>query len=150
MKIYYSTDGSVDDNLEQVCPFGEKHHFKREDGSEYELPKYVGCGGCVSCKHCYGAGFHPYYGCKADKMALVPRNIFATEEQKEFINFEQFYPICEDNYVRCSLCFTEAYRNKPLLRFRRWWWHCVGNKWNNFRCDVLYKWNELKNKWHGV
>ena len=40
MKIYYTTDGTIDDNLQQVCPFGELHHFTNDDGSEYTMIKY--------------------------------------------------------------------------------------------------------------
>ena len=47
MKIYYTTDGSVDETLQQYCPFGEEHHFKHEDGSELIMPKMVGCLGCA-------------------------------------------------------------------------------------------------------
>ena len=53
MKIYYTTDGSVDETLQQYCPFGEEHHFKREDGSEFTIPKSVGCLGCAKCPYCY-------------------------------------------------------------------------------------------------
>ena len=45
MKIYYTTDSSVDETLQQYCPFGEEHHFKREDGSEFtdKSPRKMRC-----------------------------------------------------------------------------------------------------------
>lgn len=144
MKIYYSTDGSVDDNLEQVCPFGELHHFKREDGSEYTIPKRIGCGGCVTCKHCYGAGINYYQGgIRAKDMILVPRNIDASEDERVEMKFAQFFPISKGDYVKCSLCFTEKYRNRTALKLKIWWWHHIGYHFKILKCKFTEKINKI-------
>ena len=75
MKIYYTTDGSIDDNLEQVCPYGEEHHFTRFDGTEFTMPKDVGCGGCRECPYCYGAGLNHPYGAHPKTWVMMPRSL---------------------------------------------------------------------------
>ena len=54
MKMYFTTDGSVDEQLQQVCPFGQLHHFKRDDGSEFTMQ--ICWVWCAQCPYCYGKG----------------------------------------------------------------------------------------------
>lgn len=101
MKIYYTTDGTIDDNLEQLCPFKEKHNF---EGYKENPIKYVGCVGCHECKYCYGGKWHGKYG-------LLPYS----KDNKQFM----LIPI---RYVKCSLCFNEKTRNSKFMRLRCWIW----------------------------
>ena len=154
MKIYYTTDGTIDDNLQQVCPFGELHHFTRADGSEYTMIKYVGCGGCVDCKYCYGKGFTGYYGNKSEWM-MIPKKIIPdyewnydeSEKKKIELGSKQFSVITENDYICCAKCYNDEFREKnKKLKFKIWWWHHVGIKIDHlhynvdkFYCDKRYK-----------
>ena len=104
MKIFYRTDSTIDENLLTKCPFGEEHHFKRDDGSEFTMIKYVGCRGCVKCKHCYGTSTDkPDYALFSDnngKLTLIP-----------------------ELYIKCMKCYT-----KPTIwmKIQRFFYHACG------------------------
>lgn len=147
MKIFYTTDGIVDEELQQVCPFGMLHYFKRDDGSEFTMPKYVGCGGCAECPYCYGRGFEGYYG--NSEFVFIPKqtkptddfNYERNEKLKIELGLKQFNMINGKQYVRCSKVYTPEYYNKSKsLKFKVWWWHNVGIKLEHIRykIDKLY------------
>ena len=141
MKIYYTTDGSIDENLEQVCPHGEKHIFKREDGSTFTMNKMVGSNGCESCPFCYGAGFGyaPYGVAKPKHWILIPCILDGdqrahdgygftsrkTDEEKAKLGMGQFYSTADFRYVKCAKCFTDEKRNLFKIRFKIWMWHHI-------------------------
>lgn len=162
MKLYFTTDGSIDQELEQVCPFGELHHFKRDDGSEFTMNKYVGCGGCLECPYCYGAGFWGPYGNKPNRWVLVPQkftpnsyNYEENEKRKLELGLKQFRIIPNSDYIKCARAFSEDFRNKSKkLKFKIWWWHHIGIKIRDFRVfslkcyfDLKFKIYDLSYKW---
>ncbi len=147
MKIFYTSDNSVDNELEQVCPFGEKHHFERKDGSVSTPIIRVGCNGCMNCKFCYGAGRSGYYG-SSGNLLLVPAHFMNNEslnyEMEESIaeklKLKQFRFIFESDYIMCSKCFNENFRNSSKkLKFKIWWWHHIGMRFDHF-ISILEKW----------
>jgi hypothetical protein len=146
MKIFYTTDGSVDDQLEQICPFGELHHFKRKDGTEYTMPKSVGCGGCTECPYCYGRGFQGCYG-SGGQWVLIPKHYpysewnYEDDEQKKLeLGMKQFRVISENDYILCAKCFNDDFRKKNLeLKFKIWWWHHIGTHIDHLHY-ILDKW----------
>lgn len=95
MKIYYTTSDILDENLDQKCPFGEKHRFKFENGNVYESVKKVGCGGCYSCKYCYG-GRH-----NAKRNILIPN---------KYPNPKKEFTLIQERYIKCAKCFTDEYQ----------------------------------------
>lgn len=159
MKMYFTTDGSVDEQLQQVCPFGQLHHFKRNDGSEFTMRKYVGCGGCAQCLYCYGKGHQNYY---KNSFVLIPQ-VFETnhfsyeagEKYKSDLGLKQFKAIQKNDYIKCALCYTEEYRKKCIsLKIKIWWWHKVGIHINDIRSEIECKYYNIKfkvndcfNKW---
>jgi hypothetical protein len=134
MKIYYTTDGSVDETLQQYCPFGEEHHFEREDGSEFTMPKSVGCIGCSECPYCYGRGYHGYLGAGRPWM-LVPI-VFkkdgwdydeSTDERQLRMGTRQFRVVPESSYIKCAKCYDDEELKKNLrLKIKMWTWHHIG------------------------
>ena len=153
MKIYYTErKEGIDGELEQVCPFGEKHHHKRNDGSEYTTPKYVGSLGCFKCPYCYGAGFTGYLGLPSLKNIMFIPVKFGEYDECEHLDkqtgLKQYRCISKSDYVKCSLLFSDNYRNRKKTKFKIWWWHKFGLKIDHFaykldklRLDVLYKIN---------
>lgn len=145
MKIFFTDDKSVDENLEQVCPFGELHHFHRNDGSEFTMPKYVGCGGCLECKYCYGSGFRGYYHTKG-KHVLTPvtkhsdswsDDYDVEERKKQALGLDQFRMLDDQQYIMCAKCFDDKWVEEHFsIRFKIWWWHHVGNKWDDIRYNL--------------
>lgn len=165
MKIYYTTDRTIDDNLQQVCPFGELHHFNRTDGSEITIPKYVGCGGCENCKYCYGRGFHGYY--HNSEFIIIPKNFESddlnyerNERKKIELGIKQFNVVQKNDYIYCAKCYTDKFREKnKMLKFKIWWWHHVGIKidrlkynidkfYSKFNTEILF--SKLKKKFTKV
>ena len=163
MKIFYTTDGSIDQQLQQVCPFGELHHFKRDDGSEFTIKKYVGCGGCEKCQYCYGAGSRVPYGPKLSSFSLIPKvfslnpyNYEEDEKEKSKLGLKQFEFISDNDYIRCAKCYTNI---NNILKFKIWWWHHIGIKFRDIQYfvnkkfwdfkfkvdDIFYKWFKKKN-----
>ena len=146
MRIYFTTDGSVDQELEQICPYGEMHHFKRNDGTDWTLPKNVGCGGCRECPYCYGAGFSGPYGTDPKKWVMIPRSIKfpnmnydEVEQAKLELGAGQFRTVSLNDYVKCAKVYREEFRNKSKkLKFKIWLWHHVGIKLDEVNY-VLYK-----------
>lgn len=159
MKIYYTTDGSIDENLEQVCPHGEKHIFEREDGSTFTMNKMVGSGGCESCPFCYGAGFGyaPYGVVKFKYWMLIPcvpnvdqsRDgygfpIRKSEEEKAALGMKQFVCTADFHYVKCAKCFTDEKRNSFKIRFKIWMWHHITRNVYDIIYHLMGKWYEYK------
>ena len=136
MKLFYTVDSSVDENLMQVCPFNEQHHFTRSDGTSWKQSKFVGCGGCLLCPYCYGAEFPK----KFPNYVLVPKDNLPLEKFDAFTNtmasyeracneqtemgIKQFKMI-QNTYVKCAKCYTDEYRNKFSIKLKIWIWHNV-------------------------
>lgn len=130
MKIFYTTDNSIDEQLEQICPFKQEHHFHRDDGTEFTMPIRVGCVDCEKCSFCYGAGFHRPYGDKPSKWILIPKTFLSNscnyEQQEKHaleLGLKQFRAISCNNYIKCA----KVYSNIPnKIKFKIWWWHNIG------------------------
>ena len=161
MKIYYTTDGSIDENLEQVCPHGEKHIFKRDDGSTFTMNKMVGSGGCESCQFCYGAGFGyaPYGMAKPKDWVLIPcvpyedqsRDgygfpIRKSDEEKAALGMKQFVCTADFRYVKCAKCFTDEKRNSFKIRFKIWMWHHITKNVYDIIYHLMDKLDDYKYK----
>ena len=133
MKIYYTTSDILDEELEQNCPFGERHHFELENGEVYNNIKKVGCGGCQTCKYCYG-GYHKPY-----KYIVIP-----TYHNPD--NTKQ-YTMIPQRYVKCARCYNDSARNKFSMRFKLWYYHKIVLPVNNLYFDAKFnirlKWNTL-------
>ena len=144
MKIYFTTDGSVDETLQQFCPFDEEHHFKRDDGSEFTMPKNVGCGGCAECKYCYGRGYSGYLG-NGRPWMLVPIKFRSdgwdydesADERQRKLGMEQFRIVSESSYIKCARCYEDSeLRRFKKIWFKMWWWHHVGLRLQNVRYSL--------------
>ena len=130
MKIYYTTDNSIDEQLQQICPFKQEHHFHRDDDTEFTMAINVGCLGCQKCPFCYGAGFHRPYGDKPSKWILIPKfflsNSYNYEKEEKHaleLGLKQFRAISCNNYIKCA----KVYKNIPSkIKFKIWWWHNIG------------------------
>ena len=139
MKIFYTIDNSIDEELQQICPFKQEHHFHKLDGSEFTIPIKVGSLGCEKCPFCYGAGFHEPYGDKPSKWILIPQNFLSNsydyEQEEEHaleLGLKQFRSISCNNYIKCA----KVYKNIPnKIKFKIWWWHNIGT---NIQ-DIKYK-----------
>lgn len=146
MRIYFTTDGSIDQELQQVCPYGQVHHFTRFDGTEYTTPMNVGCGGCRECPYCYGMGFSGPYGTHPKTWVMMPKFIEfpnmgyeEVEQAKVELGTKQFRTVSLNDYVKCAHCYREEFRNKSKkLKFKIWWWHHCGIKLDELHY-FLYK-----------
>ena len=162
MKIYFTTDNSVDGSLEQVCPFGELIHFKRKDGTEWTMPKNVGSNSCTNCPYCYGEGFQGFYGPNSKSWMMIPKslsfdglNYEEKEQEKLKLGRKQFRIVSEKDYIQCARHLDEKLINKnKKLKFKLWWWHHIGIKVNSYRYkiekvywDLRFKINDCFNKW---
>ena len=143
MKLYYTTDGSVDENLEQVCPFGQKQEVARLNDCSYFTSKMVGSGACIKCPYCYGAGYRHPAGSPPKSWVLVPAlpksNPYNPDwnqelQIKEKLGLKQFRLISDKDYVKCSKCYTKEHQKKSkMLKFKIWFWHNVGTKLQYWR-----------------
>lgn len=115
MKIYYTIDEPIDGNCKEKCPFGEKHHFTRDDGTSFTIDKKVGCTGCLECRYCYGSSKNVQFN--QNKILIPNLGIH-----------EQTFSLIPENYVKCAHCYSEKYQKKPFLKLKIWWWHLLGFK----------------------
>ena len=110
--------------------------FELENGEVYNNIKKVGCGGCQTCKYCYG-GYHKPY-----KYIVIP-----TYHNPD--NTKQ-YTMIPQRYVKCARCYNDSARNKFSMRFKLWYYHKIVLPINNLYFDAKFnirlKWNILKYK----
>ena len=162
MKIFFSTDNSVEQNLMQYCPFGEQHNFMldHENDKSIIMTKCVGCAGCAECPFCYGKGYSGYMSNKGSTI-LIPNNVNRNSylyddgyDDNRQTGLKQFALISDRDYVKCAKAYTDEYRlTSKWLKFRIWWWHHIGInihnlRWNMerlyYKCKWICKW-KLKN-----
>lgn len=134
MKVFYTTDRTFDENLEQVCPFHDKDSGKS--------PIYVGSLACANCPYCYGSGFNtaPYGIIPLKNMALIPkyrRDKDINEKLSSYINYEkseqekielgqkQFFSISDLDYILCSRFFSEKHQKSLEIRYKTWFYHNI-------------------------
>ena len=134
MKVFYTTDRTFDENLEQVCPFHDKDSGKS--------PIYVGSVTCSNCKHCYGASFDTSpYGFKPIKnYVMMPKyrrdkdideqcgdyhNFARTENEKIELGKNQFFVISELNYIKCARFLPENIQKSFKIKFKIWFYHNI-------------------------
>lgn len=154
MKIFFSTDNSVEQNLMQYCPFGEQHNFTsdHENDKKNNMTKRVGCVGCAECPFCYGMGYSGYMSNKGSTV-LIPnnanRNSYLYDDccnDDMQTGLKQFAYISESDYIKCAKVYTNEYRlTSRWLKFKIWWWHHIGINihklcWNIERLYYTYKW----------
>ena len=130
MKIFYTTNDSIKEELQQICPFQQESNFNRDDDNKFTTPRRVGSLACEKCPFCYGAGFHKPYGDKPSKWILIPRtflyNFYNYEEEEKHalkLGLKQFRAISCNNYIKCAKVHNNM-SNK--IKFKIWWWHNIG------------------------
>ena len=134
MKVFYTTDRTFYENLEQVCPFHDKDSGKS--------PIYVGSVACAKCPYCYGSSFNtaPYGIILLKNMVLIPKyrgdkdinnewgsynNYKKSEQEKIELGQKQFFAISDLDYILCARFFSEKHQKSFEIRYKTWFYHNI-------------------------